>query len=87
MILQDSLTLNQKSITLILTSQVAIVLRYLNLKLRNNGFVKTSPRFDSAYIQGENKMHVKKTFDCCFGVFLLLFLLLCFLFFSPPTDM
>lgn len=55
--------------------QVPIVLRYLNLKLRNNGFVKTNSRFDSVYIQGENKMHVK-AFEC--WVFLFGFL---------PSDM
>lgn len=54
--------------------QVTIVLRYLNLKLRNNGFVKTDPRFDSAYVPGENKMHVKKAFECWVGIFLCFFL-------------
>lgn len=69
MIFQDSQTLNQKSITCILMSQVTIVLRYLNLKVRNNGFIKTNPTFDSAYIQGENKMYVKKAFEGLFFLF------------------
>lgn len=51
--------------------QVTIVLRYLNLKLRNNGFVKTDARFDSAYVPGENKVHVKKAFECWVVLFLL----------------
>lgn len=50
--------------------QVTIVLRYLNLKLRNNGFVKTDLRFDSAYVPGENKMN-DKAFECWVVLFLM----------------